>query len=126
MSEELNQVMSGNPSDRTGRRKTSDRLQQANAEILPMIFYCLQPIVRARITLFNVNKSDQLSEIILRSILKSSKGIAQPPRDHFLELALDWDCINTAKEVIIQDSLDNIHVGAERSLSVLLRIRVFV
>ena len=29
--------------------------------------------------------------------------------DYLLELALDWDCINTAKEWIVQDSLDNIH-----------------
>lgn len=29
--------------------------------------------------------------------------------DYLLELALDWDCINTAKEWIVQDSLDNIY-----------------
>ena len=28
--------------------------------------------------------------------------------DYLLELALDWDCINTAKDWIVQDSLDNI------------------
>jgi hypothetical protein len=29
--------------------------------------------------------------------------------DYLLELALDWDCINTAKEWIVQDSLGNIY-----------------
>lgn len=29
--------------------------------------------------------------------------------DYLLELSIDWDCINTAKEWIVQDSLDNIH-----------------
>jgi len=29
--------------------------------------------------------------------------------DYLLELSLDWNCINTAKEWIIQDSLDNIY-----------------
>lgn len=29
--------------------------------------------------------------------------------DYLLELAIDWDCINTAKEWIVQDSLDNIY-----------------
>ena len=30
-------------------------------------------------------------------------------QDYLLQLALDWDCINTAKEWIVQDSLDNIY-----------------
>ena len=29
--------------------------------------------------------------------------------DYLLELAIDWDCINTARELIVQDLLDNIY-----------------
>lgn len=32
-----------------------------------------------------------------------------PYMDYLLEFSIDWDCINTAKEWIVQDSLDNIH-----------------
>ena len=30
--------------------------------------------------------------------------------DYLREFSLDWDCIDTAKEWIVQDSLDNIYV----------------
>ena len=104
MTEELSEAINGN--DSAGKKGV--RLKQVNAEILPMILFCLQPTVRSRITVFNVNRSAQLPEIILRSILKSSSG--RTSMDSLLELALDWNCISTAKEYIIQDSLDNIHV----------------
>lgn len=40
---------------------------------------------------------------------KSDPDQSVPYLDYLLELALDWDCINTAKEWIVQDSLDNIY-----------------
>lgn len=41
----------------------------------------------------NVNKKDQNAQ-----------------RSHLLKLAMDWDCIDVAKELILQNSLDNILV----------------
>ena len=110
MSEELSEAINGSGSS----TKKGVRLKQVNEEILPMILFCLQPAVRSRITVFNVNRSGQLPEIILRSILKSSSG--RTPMDSLLELAVDWNCISTAKEYIIQDSLDNIHVRRTREM----------
>lgn len=109
MSEELGEAING--ADSSGKKNA--HLKQVNAEeILPMILFCLQPTVRSRITVFNVNRSGQLPEIILRSILKSSSG--RTPKDSLLELAVDWSCISTAKEYIIQDSLENIQVRGTR------------
>ena len=42
----------------------------------------------------NVNKKDQNAQ-----------------RSQLLQLAMDWDCIDVAKELILQNSLDNILVG---------------
>jgi hypothetical protein len=41
----------------------------------------------------NVNKKDQNAQ-----------------RSQLLQLAMDWDCIDVAKELILQNSLDNILV----------------
>jgi hypothetical protein len=35
---------------------------------------------------------------------------SQIHRDYLLELAIDWDCINTAKEYLVQDTLEKIYV----------------
>jgi hypothetical protein len=38
-------------------------------------------------------------------------------RTPLLELAMDWDCIDVAKEFVFQNSLENISVGIFNSFS---------
>ncbi|CAF2673374.1 unnamed protein product [Rotaria sp. Silwood2] len=122
MYDELIQTINGIDRDHSTKIIKSDKLKKVSHEIILMVLYCLQPMVRSKISVFNFNKDEKLSEIILRSICKSveskmkSKKINSNRHDGFvsnfdylLELALDWDCINTAKEWIVQDSLDNIY-----------------
>ncbi|UJR20407.1 hypothetical protein I4U23_023538 [Adineta vaga] len=122
MTDELVQAVNGIDRDRSTKVIKSDGLKKVNMDILLMILYCLQPTVRGKISVFNFNKGEKLSETILRSICKSvlikvhmkklnTNRADQfvPYLDYLLELALDWDCINTAKEWIVQDSLDNIY-----------------
>ncbi|CAF3482459.1 unnamed protein product [Rotaria sp. Silwood1] len=130
MYDELIQAINGIDSDHATKIVKSDNLKKVSDEIILMVLYCLQPTVRSKISIFNFTKDEKLSEIILRSICKftvffSSPAVEnkiQPKKlnsnkrddmvskfDYLLELALDWDCINTAKEWIVQDSLDNIY-----------------
>ncbi len=135
MNEELIQAINGLGSDRSTKMFKSQQRATISSEIILMVLYCLQPTVRSKISVFNFNKGEKLSETILRSICKgknsnarSMRGIISvfssavdmkiqeknadrsvPYLDYLLELALDWDCINTAKEWIVQDSLDNIY-----------------
>ncbi|CAF3447822.1 unnamed protein product [Rotaria sp. Silwood1] len=130
MYDELIQAINGIDSDHATKIVKSDNLKTVSDEIILMVLYCLQPTVRSKISIFNFTKDEKLSEIILRSICKftvffSSPAVEnkiQPKKlnsnkrddmvskfDYLLELALDWDCINTAKEWIVQDSLDNIY-----------------
>ncbi|CAF1295890.1 unnamed protein product, partial [Rotaria sordida] len=122
MYDELTQAINGIDSDHPTKIIKSDKLKKVNDEIILMVLYCLQPMVRSKISVFNFNKDEKLSEIILRSICKSVESKIKLKKlnlnkhedfisnfDYLLELALDWDCINTAKEWIVQDSLDNIY-----------------
>ncbi|CAF0946556.1 unnamed protein product [Adineta steineri] len=122
MSDELFQAINGTDRSRSRKIIITDNLKTINDNILLMILYCLQPKVRSKISIFDYNKNEKLSETILRSICKSVEikihkkksnlkktDTFIPHFDHLLELAIDWDCINTAKEWIVQDSLDNIY-----------------
>ena len=42
---------------------------------------------------------------------KRRKGDRQVEHTKLLELAMDWDCIDVAKELILKNSLDNIMVS---------------
>jgi hypothetical protein len=46
-----------------------------------------------------------VAENVTNDETKSSSNV-----DYLLELAVDWDCIDTGKEWLVQDCLDNIHV----------------
>jgi hypothetical protein len=65
MNEELFQVINGIENDHS--RKIL-HLKKINNEIILMILYCLQPIIRSKISIFNYNKNEKLSEIILQNI----------------------------------------------------------
>jgi hypothetical protein len=129
MNEELIQTINGIGSDRSRKTAKSQNLKKINNEIILMVLYCLQPIIRSKISVFNYNKDEKFSEIILRSICKckifipplliecfslhlaveQKKSDSDRYVDYLLALAIDWDCINTVKEWIVQDSLDNIY-----------------
>jgi hypothetical protein len=70
MNDELTQAINGIDYDRLVKVKKSDNLKKIKSDIILMVMYCLQPIVRSKITVFNFNKSGKLSETILRSICK--------------------------------------------------------
>ncbi|CAF1028475.1 unnamed protein product [Adineta ricciae] len=121
MTDELVQAVNGIDRDRSIKVIKTDTLKKINPDILLMVLYCLQPTVRAKISIFNVNKGETLPDTILRSICKSvvikahqNLRLNKTERpvaylDYLLELAIDWDCINTARELIVQDLLDNIY-----------------
>ena len=127
MNEELVQAINGIRSHRLRRTLQSQTQKKIPNEILLMVLYCLQPIVRSKISVFDYSKDEKLPEIILRSICQCKRphprsslleyfffnlAVEQKQsddRDYLLELSLDWDCIHTAQEWIVQDCLDNIH-----------------
>ena len=135
MTEELVQAINGVGNDRLRQNVKTRNMKKLSPEILLMVFFCLQPGVRKKISVFNYNRGEKLTETILRSICKCKtfhffkyslvlflftflavEIKVQEKRassyghhlDYLLSLAIDWDCINTGKEWIVQDSLDNI------------------
>ena len=70
MTDELVQAVNGIDRDRSTKVIKTDALKKINPDILLMVLYCLQPTVRAKISIFNVNKGETLPDTILRSICK--------------------------------------------------------
>lgn len=69
MNDELIQAIYGHNSDQPTRKIIkSDHLKRVSNELILMVLYCLQPRVRSKISVFNLNKDKALSEVILRSI----------------------------------------------------------
>jgi hypothetical protein len=73
MNEELIQAINDlNPDGKTSS-STTEGFKQISCEMIFMIFYSLQPRIRSKIKIFNVNKNGKLPEIILRSIYKCKR-----------------------------------------------------
>jgi len=70
MNDELIQSINEIDSDRSTKILKFENLKKVNNEIILMILYCLQPTVRTKISVFNFNQNEKLSETILRSICK--------------------------------------------------------
>ncbi|CAF1206439.1 unnamed protein product, partial [Didymodactylos carnosus] len=127
------------------KKNFEQKVQQAILRVM----YCLQPAIRNRITIFNLNDNSDLSDTIFRSIFESRQRLLEKletqqlkkqqkrlgkhqnlnesernrdlsktkaknkseqdvQKQQLLALALDWNCIEVAKELIIQQSLSNI------------------
>ena len=71
MSDDLTQAINGLTLNGKPMFQESYQIKQISNEILSMVLFCLQPKVRTNITVFNLNKSGNLQEMILRSICKS-------------------------------------------------------
>ena len=70
MAEELIQAINGIGIDRSRKTSKFSNLKMISPDILLMVFYCLQPIIRSKISVFNYSKDEKLAETILRSICK--------------------------------------------------------
>lgn len=70
MYDELIQVINGIDNYHPRKIMKSNKLKKVSNELMLMILYCLQPSVRSKISVFNLNKDEKLPEVILRSICK--------------------------------------------------------
>lgn len=70
MTEELIQAINGIGIDRSQKTSKFSNLKTISPDILLMVFYCLQPTIRLKISVFNYSKDEKLAETILRSICK--------------------------------------------------------
>lgn len=84
-------------------------------QLYQKVLYCLQPSVCSNITIFSPYGDNDLSETIFRSISesyqKSSSKVNESGksiRDTLLDLAMDWNCIDVAKEFAFENSLTEI------------------
>ena len=78
MKEELTQAINGIGIDRTRKTSKLSNPKKINPQILLMVFYCLQPTIRSKISVFNYDKNEKLSETILRTICKCKSSIDFP------------------------------------------------
>ncbi|CAF1004363.1 unnamed protein product [Adineta steineri] len=83
--------------------------EKNETETLKYVLYCLQPAVRSQIIVFDLNSDNDLSEAIFRSICKVYHKPQSKQSKQLLELAMSWKSIDIAKELILQNSLENIH-----------------
>lgn len=81
MIDELVQAINGKEVDRINVFNRSEVLKEVNGEILLMILFCLQPVVRSKITIFNLNNGYKLPEMILQSICRSKSSFPASARD---------------------------------------------
>ncbi|CAF1087204.1 unnamed protein product [Adineta ricciae] len=94
------------------------------------VLFCLQPSIRRNITIFNLNLESSFSDTLFGSICRSyetslsmkekrRKMISEERnipayekqndgKSKLLQLAMDWNCIDVAKEFVLQNCLDNI------------------
>ncbi|CAF5024812.1 unnamed protein product, partial [Rotaria sp. Silwood1] len=127
LEKELKNVLSGdNESHKKKREKSKSKKDDFNEKLpslLDQVMYCLQPGLRSLITVFDLNSETDLSETIFETICKSFDNLPQniqemKAKQTLLDLAIDWNCIDTAKEFIFQNSLkhipkpDNIFINA--------------
>ncbi|CAF1094081.1 unnamed protein product [Adineta steineri] len=110
-----NDPSKGKKSNDTSNNNSKDAKLNKFDELLRQVMFCLQPAVRSGITVFNLNSDDNLSETIFRTVCKSRQKYFErkvndqdAQRSQLLQLAMNWDCIDVAKELILQNSLDNI------------------
>lgn len=71
LTDELIQAINGKDINRINLFNKTEVLKGVNEEIVLMILYCLQPLVRSKITIFNLNNGYKLPEMILQSICRS-------------------------------------------------------
>lgn len=70
MADELIQAINGIGIDRSRNTSKFSNLKKISPDVLLMIFYCLQPTIRSKISVFNYSKDEKLAETILRRICK--------------------------------------------------------
>lgn len=70
MRDELILAINGIDNEQPTKIIKIDKLKKVSDEIILMILYCLQPTVRSKLSVFNMNKDEKLPEIILRRICK--------------------------------------------------------
>ncbi|CAF4194587.1 unnamed protein product, partial [Adineta steineri] len=109
----------------TSNNNSKDAKSNKFGEILRQVMYCLQPAVRFETIFRTVCKSRQkyferkennqydLSEKHERNskpptTADTKRHHADSQRSQLLQLAMDWNCVDVAKELILQNSLDNI------------------
>ncbi|CAF1249047.1 unnamed protein product [Adineta ricciae] len=78
-------------------------------ELFHCILYCLQPAVRSRIRIYSLDNDRDLDDTIFEAIIhaKQEKSSDVSSRKQLLRLALAWDAIEVAKELIIKDDLSD-------------------
>ncbi|UJR26318.1 hypothetical protein I4U23_007656 [Adineta vaga] len=115
---------------------SSSRDNEEFETLVKQVMYCLQPAVRSDITIFDFNSDGNLSEAIFRSVCRSRQKLSKTKRiesgdlfshrqhhkshdsiyqkeqnaerSQLLDVAMDWNCIDAAKEWIFRGALDNI------------------
>ncbi|CAF0881591.1 unnamed protein product [Adineta steineri] len=94
---------------------------EAFDELFYCILYCLQPAVRSRILVYSLDGDHDLDDTIFEAIIhanleKSSVADKASTRKQLLLLALAWDAIEVAKELIIKDDLSDLDESTKAEL----------
>ncbi|UJR35044.1 hypothetical protein I4U23_027820 [Adineta vaga] len=79
-------------------------------ELFHCILYCLQPAVRSKIRIYSLDSDLDLDDTIFEAIIhaKQAESSDVSTKKQLLRLALAWDAIEVAKELIIKDDLSDL------------------
>ncbi|CAF3768859.1 unnamed protein product [Rotaria sordida] len=130
LEKELKNVLSGDSEmNKEKREKSESKKNDFNGELLVLldkVMYCLQPGLRPLINIFDLNSETDLSETIFEAIYKSFSNLPRNIQEKLtkqtlLDLAIDWNCIDTAKEFIFQGSLKHIPKSEEVFINALTK-----